>query len=175
MFQKKSIVSATLKSKDTEEFLDILFYRPIGYVMALGFKALKFTPNAVTIISIFVGAAAGYFFYYNDLSVNVIGILLLIIAEAMDSADGQLARITNTKSRIGRILDGFGGNIWFLSIYLFLGFRLMNEGMSGWIFLLIILCGVSHSLQSAMADYYRNFYLLFVFGKDKSEMDNSAD
>ena len=46
MFQKKSIVSATLKSKDTEEFLDILFYRPIGYVMALGFKALKFTPNS---------------------------------------------------------------------------------------------------------------------------------
>jgi phosphatidylglycerophosphate synthase len=106
---------------------------------------------------------------------NSVGIFLLIIAEALDSADGQLARMTNTKSRIGRILDGFGGNIWFISIYLHLGFRLMNEGASGWIFLLILLCGISHSLQSAMADYYRNFYLFFVFGKNKSEVDESKE
>ena len=61
MNQSESIVS-TYKAKDTEELLDRLFYRPIGYVMPLASKSIGLTPNEVTIISIFVGAASGHFF-----------------------------------------------------------------------------------------------------------------
>lgn len=167
-----SIVS-TYKAKDTEEFIDKLFYRPVGYLMALASKALGLTPNTVTIISIFVGVAAGHFFYYNDLSLNIYGMILLIIAQAMDSADGQLARITNSKSRIGRILDGFGGNLWFVSIYLHLLFRFINSGYSPYLFFIILLAGISHSFQSAYADYFRNYFLMFVHGKNSSEIDES--
>lgn len=173
MNQSGSIVS-TYKAKDTEELLDRMFYRPIGYAMALAFKSLGLSPNAVTIISIFVGAASGHFFYYNDLTLNFYGILLLILAQAMDSADGQLARITNTKSRVGRILDGFAGNLWFLSIYLHLLFRMIDNGYSPLIFFLVLIAGLSHSFQSAYADYYRNYYLMFVHGKNNSEVDESS-
>lgn len=173
MNQSESIVS-TYKAMDTEELLDRLFYRPIGYAMALASKSLGLTPNAVTIISIFVGAASGHFFYYNDLTLNFYGILLLILAQAMDSADGQLARITNTKSRVGRILDGFAGNLWFLSIYLHLLFRMIESGHSPFLLFLVLTAGLSHSFQSAYADYYRNYYLLFIHGKNNSEIDESS-
>lgn len=172
MNQAQSIKS-TYKGKDTEEILDRMFYRPFGYAMALASKELGLTPNAVTIISIFVGVAAGHFFYYDSLTLNLYGIASLILANVMDSADGQLARITNTKTRIGRILDGFGGNLWFVSIYIHLYFRLINNGYDPFIILFILIAGISHSFQSAYADYYRNYYLMFVHGKDKSEIEES--
>ena len=63
-------LEATLKSTDTEEWIDLLFYRPIGYRWALLFRHLGVTPNAITIASIFLGIAAGILFYYNDLLIN---------------------------------------------------------------------------------------------------------
>lgn len=165
-------IESTYKSKETEELIDIIFYRPFGYVIAKLSYKLRFTPNQITIASIFIGIIAGHLFYYNSLSMNLLGIILLIIANAMDSADGQLARMTNTKSRFGRILDGFGGNLWFLSIYLHLYFRLLNDGISPEFFLLILLAGISHSFQSAYADYYRNHFMYFIHGKNKSEIDD---
>ena len=67
---------------------------------------LGITPNAVTIASIVLGAYAGRLFYFRDLGLNLLGVLLWVIADTFDSADGQLARMTNHKSKLGRILDG---------------------------------------------------------------------
>lgn len=112
-----SAYRATLKSADTEEHIDLAFYRPIGYAWACLARRLGVTPNAITIASIFLGIGAGVAFYFNDLVINVIGMLLLIWANSFDSADGQLARMTHNYSRIGRILDGMAGDIWFATIY----------------------------------------------------------
>ena len=109
MSETKSTPSleSTLKSLDTEEFIDIHFYRPIGYQWALFFNKLGVSPNSITIASIFIGIAAGICFYFQSLAINVIGMLLLIWANSYDSADGQLARMTGQKSALGRILDGY--------------------------------------------------------------------
>ena len=54
MTQKKTrAVEATFKSKDTEEWLDIWFTRPVGYVFARFFGFFGIHPNVVTIISYF--------------------------------------------------------------------------------------------------------------------------
>lgn len=165
----------TLKSNDTEEKIDIYFYRPIGYQIALFCAKLNITPNTVTIISIFFGVGAGVLFYFQELWINVIGMGLLIFANSLDSADGQLARITNNKSRLGRILDGFAGDFWFASIHIALCLRLQNEGWPVWIWVFGVGAGVSHVFQSAMADYYRNVHLFFIKGVAGSELDNSID
>lgn len=165
----------TYKSRDTEEFIDKLFYRRVGYLMALASQKAGLTPNAITYLSIVVGVLSGHFFYYQNIYLNLVGVLLLIIAEAMDSADGQLARITNNYSDYGRILDGFGGNLWFVSIYIHICLRFIAEGGTPWVFLLAVVAGASHSLQSAMADYYRNFYFYFVMHPDKSEIERSEE
>lgn len=118
---------ASLKSADTEEHIDIYFYRPIGYQWARFFRMLHVTPNVVTILSIFLGVGAGICFGFNDLKINIVGILLLVWANMYDSCDGQLARLTNQKSALGRILDGAAGDLWFISIYVCICIRLMPE------------------------------------------------
>ena len=95
-----------MKSRDTEETLDIWFNRPIGYLWTLFFMKLNVHPNVVTILSIILGMAAGYMFYFPDMPHTVCGILLLMWANFYDSADGQLARLTGKKTRWGRMLDG---------------------------------------------------------------------
>ncbi|MDR3095185.1 MAG: CDP-alcohol phosphatidyltransferase family protein [Bacteroidales bacterium] len=171
MEQTKVKYADTLKSADTEETLDLWLYRPIGYAWALLFRRLGIRPNPVTVASIFIGIAAGILFAYSDLCYNVAGMILLVIANSLDSADGQLARMTNDKTRIGRILDGMAGNLWFITIYIALCIRLQNEGFAFWIWGLGALAGGSHIQQASMADYYRNIHLYFLKGKENSEVD----
>jgi phosphatidylglycerophosphate synthase len=171
---KKVSFKETLKSLDTEETLDIYFYRPIGYAWSLLFMRLGLTPNPVTVAGIFIGVAGGMLFYPIDLKTNLIGMALMVLANSLDSADGQLARMTNNKTRLGRILDGLCGDIWFIVIYCTLCLRLQVQGFGFWIWGLALTAGVFHALQAAMADYYRNIHLLFIKGKAGSEVDNSA-
>ena len=164
---RKMELEASLKSLDTEEFIDIHVYRPIGYQWALFFKRLGITPNTVTVASIFLGVAAGILFYFEDIKMTLCGIFLLIWANSYDSADGQLARLTGQKSEIGRILDGV------ITIYACICLRLTPE-WGIWIWLLAAITGLFHSKQAAMADYYRNIHLFFLKGKAGSELDNSV-
>jgi Phosphatidylglycerophosphate synthase len=172
--KNKPTLESTLKSADTEEWLDIHFYRPIGFKWALFFNKIGVTPNQITIASIFIGIAAGVCFYYTDFWINLLGVFFLVWANSYDSADGQLARMTGQKSEMGRILDGACGDIWFITIYFAIIFRLWGE-WDFWILILALIAGVSHSQQAAMADYYRNVHLLFLKGKNGSELHNSKE
>lgn len=172
---------ATFKSKDTEEWLDIYFTRPLGYLWALFFRHLHIHPNVVTILSMVIGALAGYMFYFTDLVHNIIGVLLLVWANLYDSADGQLARMTGQKTLWGRILDGFAGDVWFFAIYLAIVLRVWNDYIpfthvhwSVFILAISIFSGtVCHARQCQLADYYRNIHLYFLKGDEGSELDTS--
>ncbi len=170
---EKATLESTLKSLDTEEFIDIHFYRPLGFRWALFFNKLNISPNAVTIASIFIGIAAGICFYFQSLPVNILGMFLLVWANTYDSADGQLARMTGKKSQLGRILDGACGDLWFISIYAAICLRLTPE-WGIWIWALAAVTGFFHSKQASMADYYRNVHLLFLKGKSGSELAHTA-
>lgn len=174
---KKVSYKDTLKSMDTEETIDLCFYRPIGYMWAVLCAKVGIKPNAITIASIFIGVAAGIMFYYTDLWLNIIGMLLLIWANSFDSADGQLARMTQQYSRIGRILDGVSGDLWFASIYIAICLRTQEnvqffDNYTGAIWVIAVLAGLCHAKQAAAADYYRQFHLYFLKGKEGSELDS---
>lgn len=174
---KKVSYKDTLKSMDTEETIDLCFYRPIGYMWAVLCAKLGITPNAITIASIFIGVAAGILFYFPEMWINIIGMLLLVWANSFDSADGQLARMTQQYSRIGRILDGLCGDFWFVAIYLAICFRVNATseffGDHTWvIWVIAVVAGLCHAKQVAVADYYRQFHLFFLKGKEGSELDS---
>ena len=167
-------LAATFKSQDTEEWLDIHFTRPLGLLWANFFNFFGIHPNVVTILSIFLGAAAGVMFYFDNMTYTVIGILLLVWANLYDSADGQLARMTRKKTRWGRILDGFAGDVWFVAIYVAICLRLMPQ-WGIWIWVLCSFAGfICHGKQCQLADYYRNIHLYFIKGEQGSELDNAA-
>ena len=170
----------SLKSMDTEEHIDLAFYRPIGFMWAQIAARLGITPNVITIASIFLGIGAGVMFYYQDLWINIAGMLLLIWANSFDSADGQLARITHQYSRLGRFLDGLSGDFWLAAIYIAI---ILRENLTiplfqehPWLLWSIaLLAGACHAKQASMADYYRQFHLYFLKGEGGSELDNAED
>lgn len=175
----KELLAASLKSKDTEEWLDVHFTRPIGLAFALLWHKLGVAPNYITVLSMFLGVAAGVMFYFTDFLHNLFGVMLLMLANFCDSTDGQLARLTNQKSMIGRCLDGFAGDVWFFAIYLAIVLRIWNQNMLGtsepWGFYGLALAAiagiVSHMQQSSLSDYYRQIHLYFLKGDEGSELD----
>ncbi len=196
----KREIESTYKSNDTEEWIDRVWTRPIGYVWARFFERLNIHPNTVTILSMIIGASSALCFahgsYWTEgpsgLIYNIIGIILLAWANFYDSADGQLARMTGKKTRLGRILDGAASEVWFIPIYLSLVYRfyihhdwefqfmgIENNPVNTWIVTLIFLVIVlysgfgCHSFQCGMADYYRQIHLYFLKGEAGSELDNS--
>lgn len=194
-------VKKTLKSSETEDWLDYRLIRPLSYLWACLFARLGIHPNTVTILSMIIGAGSCIFYahgsYYYEgtygLIMNIIAVLLLIWADIYDCTDGQLARMTGKKSQIGRILDGMAGFVWFVPIYLALVYRFYNHHdiefnllgigeteqnviiATGIVFLLSLISGfVGMGGQQRLADYYIQIHLFFLKGEKGSELDNSA-
>ena len=192
---------ATLKSSETEDWLDLHVIRPFCYYCAVFFAKLDVHPNTITIWSMIIGAASAWFFaqgsfYYGGtlgLVYNVIGIFLLMWGDIFDCTDGQLARMTGKKSRLGRILDGLAGFTWFFPIYFALVYRFYlhhdlefqwlgienNEQntliATGVVFVLAAISGLwGLQGQQRLADYYIQVHLFFQKGEKGSELDNSV-
>lgn len=179
----KEMLRASMKSKDTEEWLDVYFTRPVGLAFALVWKALGVHPTVITILGMMLGATAGVMFAHADLQHNIWGVLLMMFANFCDSTDGQLARLTGKKTLVGRVLDGFASDVTFFSVYVGICVRLMFQPMpltdtswSLWIWVLAFVAGImSHSPQGLLADYYRQIHLFFLKGKEGSELDKSEE
>jgi phosphatidylglycerophosphate synthase len=167
-------IEATYKAREIEGFLDLHFYRKIGFWLARHFARAGLTPNVVTLLGTVAGIVAGHLYFYRDLKTNVLGMVLHIFANTMDNVDGQLARLTNRHSPSGRILDGIGDNLVFGSVYLHLCLRFVAEGGSSGIWVIGLLAAASHSVQSAAAEFCRDAYLRFGVGKLRS-FDLSSD
>ena len=192
---------ATLKSAETEDWLDLHVIRPFCYYCAVFFAKFDIHPNTVTIWSMVIGAASAWFFaqgsfYYGGtmgLVYNLIAIALLMAADILDCTDGQLARLTGKKSRIGRILDGIAGFTWFLPIYVLLVWRFWKHHTIefGWLGIedtpqnaliataVVVVLGLiagfaGMAAQGRLADYYIQVHLFFLKGEKGSELDNSV-
>ena len=192
---------ATLKSEETEDWLDLHVIRPFCYYCAVFFAKFDIHPNTVTIWSMIIGAGSAWFFaqgsfYYGGtlgLIYNIIAIALLMAADILDCTDGQLARLTGKKSRIGRILDGIAGFTWFLPIYVLLVWRFWKHHTIefGWLGIedtpqnaliataVVVVLGLiagfaGMAAQGRLADYYIQVHLFFLKGEKGSELDNSV-
>ena len=164
---------ATYKAREVEGILDLYFYRKIGFWLAQFFARLNVTPAGVSLFGALCGVIAGHLYFYRNLGTNIIGMALHVFANALDNADGQLARLTGRESREGRVIDSLADHLIFLSIYLHLALRCSIEGASPLVWLLAVTAGISHGLQGAAADYYRTTYLYFVKGGLPVDLDSS--
>ena len=166
-------IEDTYKARDVEEIIDIHLYRPWGYALALGARKLRITPNQISVVGMIVGLASGHMFMYTDPWLNAIGVFLWMLGQALDGADGQLARMTDTRSRLGRMLDGISDSVKFASLYLPVGYRMYEASGDLWVFAVVVFAGLTHSYQSSLADFYRNAYLFFVEKPGKAEFESS--
>lgn len=87
--------------------MDRVFYRPIGYKLARLLAPTGVHPNFITFVSIIVGSPLRCsLLFLRPWWVVLVAIALMIFANILDCVDGQLARLTSIKSKLGRILDG---------------------------------------------------------------------
>ncbi len=100
------VQALAFKAYEIEELADVWFFRPLGAVVARAAAALGLTPIQVTVAGGLVGMVAGALLY--DESLAFAAFALLIVHSVIDSADGQLARMTGQVSELGRLLDGDG-------------------------------------------------------------------
>ena len=170
-----SAIEQTYKARDVEGWLDIRFYRLLGFQLARIFARLRLTPSAVSLLGGAIGMVGGHFYFYSDLRLNLVGMFLQVTANAFDNADGQLARLTKQGSLQGAVVDGFADYLVFLSVYLHLALRSLAAGDVGAIWLLVVAAGLSHAVQSMVADYYRDGYLYFVARKPRTDLDSARE
>src|SRR5713101_194438 len=147
MSATEPVVSGMAATPGVGETLDVWFYRPLGYQIARAAWRLGLTPNAVTAMSALLGILAGHLVRYRGWVPVAWGVALLLTSEASASADGQLARLSGQDSKLGRILDGLASNLVFTSIYLHLAIRIAAELGALAAIGLILVAGVSHSVQ----------------------------
>ena len=158
------------KGPVVEEWADRWFFRPLGWRLATALMPTRISADAVTFASLVLGVLAGHLFWYRSAWINASGVLLFILSDVLDSADGQLARLRGTSTRMGRILDGLADTGRFVSLYGHLGARLYVTG-HGWGGAVLALAALlSHSYQAAAADFIRQAYLYFAVGNG-SELD----
>lgn len=155
--QSAFVRSLAFKAIEIEELADIFFFRPCGWVIARGAAAIRMTPTHLSIWRAVTGIAGGALLY--DESRGLLAFALLILSEIIDSADGQLARMTGNMTELGRVLDGVGDYVAHAAIYIAIAAGIMHRGGSSSILVWMLLAGLSNAIQSQMYDYHRTSYV----------------
>lgn len=146
-----------------EERFDLVFSRPLGLIFAKVAFKLRLTPTQVSVASMITGVLGGILFLWqNDWVYAWTGAFLVILSGILDSSDGQLARMTNSSTELGRIIDGIVDNVVFISMYVFSAVFLAEQ--YGWIISLGVAtaAGYAHSLKSAVYEFHKSEYFYYV-------------
>jgi phosphatidylglycerophosphate synthase len=101
-----------------------IFCRSVSTILAIFFKKLNFTPNAVSLISIGSSCLGIYLLYNGNL---ITGALLSANSKLLDCVDGELARITDRVTKIGKWLEPLNSNIQYLFVLPALSFHLLRQ------------------------------------------------
>jgi hypothetical protein len=148
------------KAIEIEELTDIFFFRPGGWIIAKGARAVGLTPSLLSIGRALTGVAGGALLY--DENRGLLAFLLLLLSETIDSADGQLARMTGRMTELGRVLDGVGDYVAHTAIYIAIAASVIHHGGSAVVLVWMVLAGLSNAIQSQMYDYHRTMYVTVV-------------
>jgi len=150
----------SLKLLEVEELFDLLVYRPLAFLFVKGIVHTRVTPNQLTLVSMILGFLGGAMYAAGNATAYAAGAILYLLYNVVDCSDGQLARLTNRGSAIGRILDGLADYVAAISAYVGIGLGFANNSPNPPVmWALTVLAGLGNAVQAAMLDYYRNRFL----------------
>jgi len=114
-----------------EGFVDTYFNRAISALLSRVFVALRFSPNAITLVATAIGVAAALAFARGNYAAGIVGALLFQLAAIVDCCDGEVARLTFTESPLGEQLDIMTDNVVHMAIFAGLGWGVF-VAQGGW-------------------------------------------
>jgi phosphatidylglycerophosphate synthase len=165
------VQSLAFKAFEIEELTDVFFFRPCGWVIARGARVLRLMPTHLSIVGGIIGTAGGALLY--DKNPGALAFLLLLLSEIIDSADGQLARMTGRMTELGRVIDGVGDYVRHAAVYIAIAAGMIHRGGDSFVLVWMLLAGISNAIQSQMYDYHRTAYVTVV-GKSCAPTNNAA-
>lgn len=158
------------KPREVEGLADLYLIRPVGALLVQVLRHVPgITPTWVSILAVLAGWWCGWLYYGNSLAgaptvAALWGALAMLLHSGLDSADGQLARLTGRSTDVGRLVDGFCDNLAFFGIYLgvWIGYALRGGAYPWTVFVLGWIAGAAHSLQSALSEHARLSFQAYV-------------
>lgn len=157
---------SSLKNVHAEEFLDILLFRPIAFVIVKSLYSLPITPNQYSLMALLSGCLASFYFYHMQFAYGAIAFFMFAV---LDCCDGMQARMKKNGSEFGRFVDGLVDYVTNIIVYTTLAIgigKAMPEvfGVSSvW---LIVFAGLSKALHSITYDHYLMEYLSYANGEE---------
>ncbi len=137
---------------------------PLAGWLVPRFAARHLSANAVSLAGMACGVLAGVAYYHDtDPRAVIAGFGLMLAWHVLDGADGQLARLTGTQSETGKVLDGLCDYVTFIAVYVALALA-MRASFGVWVWALVALAGLSHSIQAAAYEAQREDYRGFATG-----------
>ncbi len=156
----------SLKMLEVEEILDLIIFRPPAFLLVKLIYQTSITPNQISWVSLFFGVFGAFLITFGTATTFTLAAICFIIYNILDCSDGQLARLQNSGTLTGRIVDGFADYIVAVTSYLAIGVGYAsntNDPFFYWT--LTILAGFSNALHSFALDYYRNQFLDYALDR----------
>jgi phosphatidylglycerophosphate synthase len=103
----KQLSDAYSKSIEKDGFFNVFIYRKISILFVKAFAILGLTPNFVTVSSFIFILVSSVLFSFIDKTIIFLGLIMFNVGVVLDNADGQLAILTNQRTKMGEFLDPF--------------------------------------------------------------------
>ncbi len=158
---------SALKMLEVEEIFDLIFYRPLAFLLVKIIYPTNITPNQLTVAAVFLGLIGGIFYGFGKPEYFCLAGILFILYDVFDCSDGQLARLKKNGTKLGRILDGLADYIATIAAYIGIGIGLTKfTGDSLFSWGLTVGAGITSAILSILLDFYRNRFLDVVLRRE---------
>jgi phosphatidylglycerophosphate synthase len=153
------------RTAEIEEPTNLYLIHPLAARLVPLCARWGITPNAVSLAGMGCGlAAAVAYYWYPHPWCCVLGFALMLAWHVLDGADGQLARLTNSFSELGKVIDGICDYVTFTAVYIALALTLSRYAGS-WVWGLVVVSGLCHAVQSAAYELQRQQYNYWGWGR----------
>lgn len=162
--------------KGVEEIPDLIFFRPLAYLLVRLIYKTDITPNQISLTAIVAGITAGICFSKGDTAWLTAGALFFTAFNILDCADGQLARLKKNGTAVGRIIDGVSDYIATTAVFLGIAFGwAFGADDSGFRITMLALAGASVILHGVLVDFYRTRFIRYVKGEQNQAVDDADE
>jgi len=163
---------------ETEELPDYFIHRRLAAFIVASMGALDmpwlFTPNRITVLALCAGLYSAYLVscFQHDENNLLYGGLWMLLSITLDCCDGQLARMYDSGSLVGRVADGVcdmfvaisQGTAW---VYVMMYDLKLFDPIGGWS--LLAVSAVLFQQQAMIFDRIKNVYCLKTAPVDKDK------
>lgn len=172
-YSLNEIIKSLPKSKNSKSsFWVKILVRRVSFLFTWLFINLGFSSNTVSYLSILVALFGCMSLATDNLTMQIIGVVLINLWLVFDCVDGNIARVKKISSPIGSLIDALSG--YFMVAFVFLAIGVAAYNTDGIIFeqhsMYLIVVGASASIADVLARLIHQKYnfTMHLIGVEKT-------